>query len=124
MVADVDEPVLMVALGNGASVGGGTRLTPDADPSDGLIDVLVATPAGLAARAAYAVRLPFGSHDQREDVRTYRGATVSVSGSGFWCSADGEVYGPERHRTWHLERAAYRMVLPRRDESGDDARAH
>ena len=28
-------------------------------------------------------------------------------------AADGEIYGPERQRTWRLERGAYSMVLPR-----------
>ena len=27
-------------------------------------------------------------------------------------TADGEVYGPERHRTWRVERAAYSMIVP------------
>ena len=31
IAVDVDKPVLMVAVGNGASVGGGTELTPDAE---------------------------------------------------------------------------------------------
>ena len=30
----------------------------------------------------------------------------------FWCSADGEIFGPERQRTWHVEQAAYAMTLP------------
>jgi hypothetical protein len=38
---------------------------------------------------------------------------VSVCGERFWCSADGEIYGPERQRTWRVEPAAYSMVLPR-----------
>ena len=42
-----------------------------------------------------------------------RGTTVSVSGEEFWCSADGEIYGPERHRTWRVEPAAYSLVVPR-----------
>ena len=41
-----------------------------------------------------------------------RASTVSISGQNFYCSADGEVYGPERTRTWHVERGAYRMLLP------------
>ena len=42
-----------------------------------------------------------------------RGCSVSVGGSKFYCSVDGEIYGPERHRTWRVEPAAYSMVLPR-----------
>ena len=41
-----------------------------------------------------------------------RGREVSVSGEEFYCSADGEIYGPERQRTWHVEPAAYSMILP------------
>ena len=26
--------------------------------------------------------------------------------------SDGEIYGPERSRSWHVEPAAYSMVLP------------
>ncbi len=68
VVADLDEKVLMVAVGNGASVGGGTELTPDADPGDGQVDVLVATPVGTLSRLGYALRLPFGRHGEHADV--------------------------------------------------------
>jgi hypothetical protein len=36
---------------------------------------------------------------------------VSVSGGPFWCSADGEIYGPEQRRTWRLEPEAYHLLL-------------
>ena len=112
VVADIDDPVLMVALGNGATVGGGLELTPDADPGDGRIDLMIARPRSRTARLAYAVRLPLGSHAEHEDVVTLRATTVTVSGSAFWCSADGELYGPERHRMWRVEPAAYSMIVP------------
>ncbi|MCB0896747.1 MAG: YegS/Rv2252/BmrU family lipid kinase, partial [Nocardioidaceae bacterium] len=111
VVSDLDRPVLMVAVGNGPSVGGGTHLTPDADPEDGQVDVLISRSTGPLARVLYAVRLGFASHHEREDVTYLRGGRVSVSGGPFWCSADGEVYGPERQRTWHVEPAAYHMLL-------------
>lgn len=113
VVNDFDQPVLMVAVGNGASVGGGTELTPEADPEDGLMDVMVSRSVGGLTRLQYAVRLPFGTHHERDDVAYLRGRSVTISGEEFWCSADGEVYGPERKRSWRLEPAAYSMVLPR-----------
>lgn len=112
VVCDVDEPVLMIAVGNGPSVGGGTDLMPDAEPRDGLLDVLVSRSTGPLARWLYGLRLSFASHHERHDVTYLRGERVSVSGGPFWCSADGELYGPERHRTWHVEPAAYRLMLP------------
>jgi diacylglycerol kinase (ATP) len=112
VVNDVDHPVLMIALGNGATVGGGLELTPDADPGDGRIDVMIARPRGTLSRLAYVARLGIGTHATHRDVVTLRASTVTVSGTEFWCSADGELYGPERHRSWRLEPAAYSMIVP------------
>jgi diacylglycerol kinase family enzyme len=113
VVADVDRQLLMVAVGNGASVGGGTELTPDADPGDGKVDVLVSFATGPRARVGYAVDLLRRRHPERDDTLYLRGSEVSVSGQDFWISADGELSGPEGRRTWHVERAAYSMLVPR-----------
>jgi diacylglycerol kinase (ATP) len=112
VVNDLHQPVLMAAVGNGPSVGGGAELTPDADPGDGQLDVMVSRSVGPLARLLYAARLGFASHHERDDVTYLRGTSVSISGGPFWCSADGEIYGPERHRMWHVETEAYRMLLP------------
>jgi diacylglycerol kinase (ATP) len=109
---DLDQPILMVAVGNGANVGGGTELTPDADPGDGRVDVMISRSVGPFARLGYAVQLVRGSHPERDDVIYVRGTTVTVAGEEFWCSADGEIYGPERHRSWRVESAAYSLVVP------------
>ena len=74
--------------------------------------MIIVRPANTLARIGYAARLPSATHARREDVTYVQGKEVSVSGSAFWCSADGELYGPERHRTWRIERAAYSMMLP------------
>ena len=112
VVVDLDQEVLMAAVGNGPSVGGGTELTPDADPRDGRLDVMISRSVGPMARLLYAVRLGFATHHERDDVTYLRGSTVSISGGPFWCSADGEIDGPERQRTWHVEPEAYSMLLP------------
>ena len=40
---------------------------------------------------------------------TCAASQVTISGDEFWISADGEIYGPERQRTWHVEPAAYSL---------------
>ena len=112
VVADVDRHVLMVAVGNGVSVGGGAELTPAADPTDGRADVLVSFATGPRARVGYAVDLLRRRHPHRDDTVYLRGTQVSVAGESFWLSADGEITGPEGRRTWHVERAAYSMLVP------------
>ncbi len=114
VIVDLDKPVLMVAIGNGTSVGGGAELTPRADAEDGKVDVMISRSLGPFARFAYAAHLALGRHHERDDVIYLRGTTVSVSGEEFYCAADGEISGPERQRTWHVEPQAYSMVLPRR----------
>lgn len=112
-VADFAHPILMVAVGNGPNVGGGAEITPEASPEDGKMDVMISFAIGPIARFGYALGFRKGEHHEREDVKYLRASTVSISGQDFYCSADGEVYGPERQRTWRVEPGALRMVLPR-----------
>ena len=112
-VADLAHPILMIAIGNGPNVGGGAEVTPEADPEDGKADVMISFAIGPFARFGYAFQLGRGRHHDRDDVKYLRGSTVSVTGQSFYCSADGEVYGPERQRTWRVEPGALRMALPR-----------
>ena len=112
VVVDVDDPVLMVAAGNGTSVGGGTELTPEADPEDGKVDVMISRAVGPWSKLAYAAHLARSRHPDRDDVTYLRASRVTVSGDEFYCSADGEITGPERRRSWQVLPAAYSMVLP------------
>ncbi|MDH2413264.1 diacylglycerol kinase family protein [Nocardioides sp. CER19] len=105
-----DGRVLQVAVGNGAYVGGGTALTPDADPTDGAADVLIARPATGWAHVTYAAGLLVGRHHLHEDVDTFRGRVVEVTGERFWCSVDGELTGPHHARRWRVERSAYSLI--------------
>ena len=111
-VADFAHPILMVAIGNGSRVGGGAAITPEADPTDGMLDVMVSFAIGPVARFGYVARMRTGEHHDRDDVLYVRGRSVTVMGQDFYCSADGELYGPERNRTWHIEQAAFHMPLP------------
>jgi len=112
VAVDMDDPVLMVAIGNGTSVGGGAELTPEADPEDGLVDVMISRSVGPLAKFGYAVGVARARHHERDDVRYLRASEVIVSGENFFCAADGEISGPERRRCWRVVPSAYSMVLP------------
>jgi diacylglycerol kinase (ATP) len=89
-----------------------TELTPEADPRDGKVDVMISHAVGPVAKVGYALRLSRGEHHHRDDVQYLRATQVAVSGDEFWISADGEISGPERQRTWHVEPGAYSFILP------------
>ncbi len=104
--------VLQVGIGNGPNIGGGTALAPQADPTDGAVDVVVSFAVSPRERLLYGVHLKRGTHEERDDVRAVRARTVSVSGEAFWCNADGELTGPFRARTWRVQPRAFAMRLP------------
>jgi YegS/Rv2252/BmrU family lipid kinase len=108
----VDGEVLMVAVANGRTIGGGAPLAPDASPDDGLVDVVVATSTGPLARLGFAMALRDGEHVERDDVLVVRGRTVTVTGDPFPLNADGELDGPVSARTWTVRPAAWSLVVP------------
>jgi diacylglycerol kinase family enzyme len=106
------EPVLMVGVCNGRTIGGGAEIAPDAQPDDGLLDVVVATSTGPLARLGFGVALRSGDHVERDDVATFRGHQVTVSGEPFPANADGELHDPVDRRTWTVLPAAWALVVP------------
>jgi diacylglycerol kinase family enzyme len=61
-VADGSAGVLMLAVCNGSTIGGGTPIAPEAAPEDGRADVVVCTATGPVARSAFGRALLRGEH--------------------------------------------------------------
>jgi diacylglycerol kinase (ATP) len=85
---------MLVAVGNCASYGGGMRILPDADPTDGLLDVVIAAPFGRAALARLKPRLRRGTHVTDPRVTVYQARNVRLRSDGIVAYADGERLGP------------------------------
>lgn len=85
--------VTLVAVGNTRLYGGGLRICPDADPSDGRLDVTVVGPMSRRELLRVAPRLRSGTHVDHPAVRRYRAAVVALSGAGLTAYADGEPLG-------------------------------
>ena len=105
------QPVIQVAVGNGRFVGGGTPLLPDADPSDGELDVAISYTESPRRRIAYAWHVRRGDHHRRDDVVYLRGTEVTVRGDTLACTSDGELSGPRSEHSWRLEPAALTMYV-------------
>jgi diacylglycerol kinase (ATP) len=106
------EPIIQVAIGNGRYVGGGAPLLPQADPSDGLLDVSVSYTESPRRRIAYAFSVRRGDHHRRDDVVYLRGTEVTVQGDALRCTSDGELTEPSKHHSWRIEPAAVRVFTP------------
>jgi diacylglycerol kinase (ATP) len=81
---------VLVAVGNTASYGGGLRICPDADPTDGLLDVLVAGRIGRATVVRLKPKLYRGTHLAHPKITSYRAREVAVVADGIIGYADGE----------------------------------
>lgn len=106
------EPVIQVAVGNGRYVGGGAPLLPQADPSDGQLDVSVSYTESPRRRIAYAFSVRRGEHHRRDDVVYLRGTSVEVSGDALRCTSDGELTEPAGHHAWRIEPGVLTMYVP------------
>jgi diacylglycerol kinase (ATP) len=96
--AAVDQDAVLVAVGNTHSYGGGMRMCPAADPTDGLLDVVIAGPVSRSTLLRLQPRVYKGTHVSHPKVVQYQGRTVTVAGGlpasgrgkGITAYADGE----------------------------------
>ncbi|MDG4810014.1 diacylglycerol kinase [Micromonospora sp. WMMD1120] len=81
---------VLVAVGNCPTYGGGMRICPDADPTDGLLDVVVAGRVDRRTLVRVKPRIYQGTHVEHPLVRSFRARTVELAADGITTYADGE----------------------------------
>jgi diacylglycerol kinase family enzyme len=106
------ERLLMVAVANGPTIGGGTQLCPVARADDGRLDVLAVAAVGPAARVGFAAALRAGTHLERDDVHHLRGTGVRISGEPVRHNADGELDDEVTDRGYLVRPGAWSMLVP------------
>lgn len=101
-----DGLTVLAGVGNGRTIGGGTRIFPHASLDDGLADVVVATARyGRPGRAVFGHAMRAGRHARLPWVSTARGRHVEIVGEPVAGNADGELW--DAARSWEVR------VLPR-----------
>ncbi len=87
-------PITMVAVGNTPWYGGGLKICPGADPSDGLFDVTVVGASTRLELMRTKPRLTAGTHVGHPSVSVFRAARVELASPGATTYADGEPMTP------------------------------
>ncbi|WP_116451791.1 diacylglycerol/lipid kinase family protein [Blastococcus litoris] len=87
-------PITLVAVGNTAWYGGGLKVCPGADPSDGLFDVTVVGASTRLELMRTKPRLTTGTHVDHPSVSVFRASRVELSSPGVTTYADGEPVAP------------------------------
>jgi diacylglycerol kinase (ATP) len=84
----------LAAFGNTKSYGGGMLICPDADHSDGQLDVTMVRSASRTKLIRLFPTVFKGSHVDLDEVRTERAKTITVDSPGINAYADGEYACP------------------------------
>ena len=83
----------LVTIANTSDFGGGMRISPEASPTDGLLDVTVVGEVGRVELLRWFRKVFDGTHLDHPKVSTFRGRAVTVTADAdIW--ADGEPVAP------------------------------
>ncbi|KUH83864.1 MULTISPECIES: diacylglycerol kinase [unclassified Mycobacterium] len=91
---EVTTELTLAAFGNTRSYGGGMRICPDADPTDGQLDVTMVASASRTRLIRLFPTVFKGTHVDLDEVRTARAKTIRVDSPGINAYADGEYVCP------------------------------
>ena len=109
---EIEQRVLLVATANTRYYGGGMAIAPDADPRDGLFDVVIVGELGKAAVLSLLPRLFWGGHVRHPAVRVERSSFVTIATTEPRVAhADGELL-THTPATFAIRRGALRVIVP------------
>ncbi|EWT00880.1 sphingosine kinase [Intrasporangium oryzae NRRL B-24470] len=89
----IETKAMLVAVANTTSFGGGMRVCPDADVTDGLFDVLILREISIPAFLRVFPSVYSGTHVNHPAVEIRRARTVRLEATGIRSQADGEPFG-------------------------------
>ncbi|GAA3167475.1 YegS/Rv2252/BmrU family lipid kinase [Blastococcus jejuensis] len=87
-------PVTLIAVGNTPWYGGGMKVCPGADPTDGFFDVTVVGPISRLQLVRTRPLLTAGTHVEHAAVTVHRVSRVELASPGVTTYADGEPVAP------------------------------
>ena len=90
----IETHAMLVAVANTTSFGGGMKVCPDADVTDGLFDVLILNEISIPAFLRVFPSVYSGAHVNHPAVEIHRARRVRLEASGIRSQADGEPFAP------------------------------
>jgi diacylglycerol kinase (ATP) len=90
----IDTGGMMVSVGNGESLGGGMKVTPNAILDDGLLDILVVGPLSRLSFLRIFPKVFKGTHIEDPRVNVYTAKSIRLEADDVVAYTDGERLGP------------------------------
>jgi diacylglycerol kinase (ATP) len=90
----IETEASLVSIGNGVSLGGGMKVTPNALLDDGLLDVMIVQPVSRLTFLRLFPKVFSGTHVGESIVRIERARRIRIEADGIVVYGDGERLGP------------------------------
>jgi diacylglycerol kinase (ATP) len=91
---EISTPLYNVVIANGRFVAGGLPIAPEADPGDGLLDVILIPKRNAGEMLVLAAEIILGKHFSNTAIIFKRAKKISLrSRPGMWFNVDGELVG-------------------------------
>jgi diacylglycerol kinase (ATP) len=108
-----EESALLIAVMNMTSYGAGLKIAPNANPNDGLLDIVVAGTFSKLGTLKILPKLQKGTHLEHPEVHVYRGRTVKIEWFDLTAAhIDGELLEPSRTLEISVVPNALRVYAP------------
>lgn len=112
--APVEEDILLIAVGNGQYFGGGMKITPNANLSDGLLDVCWVRSMSKIPFIGSLASVFKGNHLANPSVGYAKAKFISIDGQPIRVQADGELSGC-LPMTWSIIPGALNLIVLQND---------
>jgi diacylglycerol kinase family enzyme len=108
-----------VTVGNSGALPGGFRIMPDARVDDGVLDVLILAPSGLAGWVEVGLRVAAGSRAGGRQLERHRAREVEIhADAALPRQIDGEIISSGRSLTVAVRPGALLVRVPGRPTAG------
>ena len=87
------QEAMLVAVSNTGIFGGGMRIAPQADPTDGLLDVTVVGPVSRTTLLRLLPAMYSGTFVKHPCVEQFPARSIELAGEGLFVMGDGEELG-------------------------------
>ena len=100
----LDEPLMMITVGNGPREGGGFLTTPESKMDDGLLDFVYIRPVSKVRMLQLVPKVMNGTHVKEKEVKIAQTTKLVVDADrALPIHADGELFAPYEADVRHVE---------------------
>lgn len=110
---DIRSFAYLVAVANGRFFGGGFKIAPDAEPSDGLFEICIIEKVNILRTFLNLYSVIKGRHANLPEVKMFKGKEIAISSDYLMpLEIDGEIGGEAKEYHISIHHKALKIIIP------------